>query len=43
MNNGTKNALLKLSRKAFAGGAKIKPIDSSLKEFDVIFLGKLIN
>lgn len=39
MNNGTKQALLKVSKKAFAGGGKKKVIDPHLKEFDVVFLG----
>jgi len=40
MNNGTKNVLTKLSKKCFAGGKK-KSIDPSLREFDVVFLGKI--
>ena len=38
MNNGTKNSLIKLSRKYFSG-AKKASIDPNLREFDVIFLG----
>ena len=40
MNNGTKNTLIKLSKKYFAG-AKKASINPNLKEFDVIFLGNI--
>ena len=41
MNNGTKNTLLRVSKK-YCAGAKKASIDPHLREFDVVFLGKIL-